>query len=331
VSLRITVAILAAAIVGGGVAVRLDAGSDGGRGGGAPAATARAHRTPPYGTGRAPVRVAIRFKHPPRSGELFDLRTGRVLWSRNPNRRQPMASLAKMMTAVVVADRARDRERVFVSGRARAAPGSGVGLLPPGRRVPLGVLLYGMLLPSGNDAAVALAEHVGGSVERFVRLMNARARALGLRCTRFSSPDGYEDRGNRSCARDLAVLAREVLRRPRLARVVRTGYVSFPWLLPHTAKVRKRKVTVWKPGRLYLASHNPLLLDGYRGATGIKTGYTDGAGRCLVATARRGRHALGVVLLDSPDPGAQAERLLDGGFRALAPRRLARRRPARVR
>jgi D-alanyl-D-alanine carboxypeptidase len=318
VSLRITVAILATAIVGGGVALRLDAGSGGGRGDGAPAASARAHAPPRYGTGPAPVRVAIRFKHPPRGGELLDLATGRVLWSRNPNRRQPMASLAKMMTAVVVADRARDGERVFVSARARAAPGSGVGLLPPGRRVPLRVLLYGMLLPSGNDAAVALAEHVGdGSVERFVRLMNAKARALGLHCTRFSSPDGYEDRGNRSCARDLAVLAREVLRRPRLARVVGTRSVSFPWLLPHTAKVRKRKVTVWKPGTLYLASHNPLLLNRYRGATGIKTGYTDGAGRCLVATARRGRHALGVVLLHSPDPGAQATRLLDRGFRAL--------------
>jgi D-alanyl-D-alanine carboxypeptidase len=320
VSLRLTLVVLGALLVGAGVGVRLYEGSSGSGGGGGPAsAVAHAPRLPPrYGTGSAPVRIAARFKHAPLSGELFDLRTGRVLWNRNPNRRLPIASLAKMMTAIVVDDRARDRERVFISRRAREAPGSAVGLLPPGRRVSLRLLLYGLLLPSGNDAAIALAEHVGGSVERFVGMMNAKARALGLRCTHFSSPHGFEDRGNRSCARDLAVLAREVLRRPRLARVVGTRYVSFPSLLPHTAKVRKKTKTVWKPGRLYLASHNPLLLDGYRGATGIKTGFTDGAGRCLVATARRGGVALGVVLLHSPAPGAQAERLLDRGFRALA-------------
>jgi serine-type D-Ala-D-Ala carboxypeptidase (penicillin-binding protein 5/6) len=260
----------------------------------------------------------MRFKHAPRSGELFDLRTGRVLWSRRAHQRRPIASLAKMMTAIVVNDRARNRERVFISSRARAEPGSAVGLLPPHRHVPLRMLLYGLLLPSGNDAAVALAEHVAGSVPHFVRLMNAKARRLGLRCSHFSSPDGYEDRGNHSCARDLTVLAREVLRRPRLARVVRTGEISFPSLLPHTGKKRhsKKVITVWKPGRLYLATHNPLLVDGYPGATGIKTGYTDAAGRCLVATARRGRIALGVVLLGSPDPGGQAERLLNRGFRA---------------
>jgi D-alanyl-D-alanine carboxypeptidase len=261
----------------------------------------------------------MRFKHAPRSGELFDLRTGRVLWSRRAYERRPIASLAKMMTAIAVNDRGRDRERVFVSSRARAEPGSAVGLLPPHRHVPLRLLLYGLMLPSGNDAAVALAQHVAGSVPRFVRLMNARARRLGLHCSHFSSPDGYVDRGNRSCARDLAVLAREVLRRPRLARVVRTTEISFPSLLPHTGKKRHthKVITVWKPGRLYLSTHNPLLVDGYSGATGIKTGYTDAAGRCLVGTARRRRMALGVVLLGSPDPGGQAERLLNRGFAAL--------------
>ncbi|MDQ6916003.1 MAG: hypothetical protein M3155_09370, partial [Actinomycetota bacterium] len=286
-------------------------------------------RPPRYGTAAARVRIAIRFKHPPSSGELLDLRTGRVLWSRNPNRRQPMASLAKMMTAIVVNDRAGDRERVFISPRARAEPGSAVGLLPPRRRVALRLLLYGLLLPSGNDAAVALAEHVGGSVPRFVAMMNAEARRLDLRCSHFSSPDGFQDRGNLSCAPDLAVLAHEVLRRPRLARIVDTRYVSFPSLLPHTAKVHGRKVTLWRPGRLYLASHNPLLLDGYPGATGVKTGYTEGSGPCLVGTARRGRVALGVVLLRSPAPGQQAERLLDLGFRTLQRAAAAQARRAR--
>ena len=318
-SLRLTLAVLTVLIVGGAVAIRVGEGRGGGSHAAVPAAPPKPHPLPPppYGAGAAPVRVIMRFKHPPRSGELFDLRTGRVLWSRLPTREQPVASLAKMMTAIVVADRSRDSELVYVSRRARAEPGSAVGLLPPHRRVSLRLLLYGLLLPSGNDAAVALAEHVAGSVPRFVALMNAQGRRLGLRCSHFSSPDGYQDAGNRSCARDLAVLAREVLRRPRLARVVRTRYISFPSLLPHIAKVHGHRKTVWKPGRLYLASHNPLLLDGYPGATGIKTGFTDGAGRCLVGTARRGRLELGVVLLHSPDPGGQAVRILNRGFAAL--------------
>ncbi|MDQ4041039.1 MAG: hypothetical protein M3141_04745, partial [Actinomycetota bacterium] len=157
------------------------------------------------------------------------------------------------------------------------------------------------------------AEGVSGNI--IVR--NARARALGLRCTSFSSPDGYEDRGNTSCPRDLAVVAHALLRRPRLARVARTRYASLASLLPHTDKVRGKTITVWKPGRLHLASHNPLLRAGYRGTTGVKTGYTYAAGRCFVGTARRGRRHLGIVLLGSPDPGGQARRLLDRGFRAL--------------
>jgi D-alanyl-D-alanine carboxypeptidase len=164
-------------------------------------------------------------------------------------------------------------------------------------------MLHGLLLPSGNDAAIALAQRAaGGSVRRFVGLMNARARALGLECTRFSSPSGFVDAGNHSCAGDLAALARAVLRVPRLARIVRRPSAVLPFPI--------------RGGRLYLYNNNPLLRRGYRGTTGVKTGYTDAAGRCLVATARHGTTRLGVVLLHSPDPGRQAVRLLDRGFRA---------------
>lgn len=278
----------------------------------------------PYGTRPSPVRIAPQFKRAPRSGLLFDLRTGRVLWQRNPTRRQPMASLAKMMTAIVVADRSTPGEHVRITPQARATDGSKVGLLPPGRRVRLELLLYGLMLPSGNDAAVALAQHVSGSVPHFVAEMNAEALRMGLTCTQFSSPDGLEDRGNTSCVRDLAVLAREVLDRPRLARIVRTEQAVLPSLMPRVVKRGKRKLTFWRPGRLWLSSHNPLLRAGYRGTTGIKTGYTDAAGRCLVATVRRGRTSLGLVLLDSPDPGGQAMRIFDGGFRAIRRRAVAR-------
>jgi D-alanyl-D-alanine carboxypeptidase len=246
--------------------------------------------------------VRLRFKHPPRSGLMFDLDTGRVLWRRDPTRVLPIASLTKMMTAVLIARHVPPRARVRITKAALSYRGSGVGLFRRGRRIPVKTMLYGLLLPSGNDAAIALAQRAGGgSVKRFVAMMNQEARAMGLACTHFTSPDGFVDRGNHSCAPDLAALARAVLREPRIAAIVRRRQAVLPFPI--------------KGGKIYLYNHNPLLQQGYRGVTGVKTGYTDAAGRCLVATARRGRVRLGVVLLHSPDPGTQARKLLDRGFR----------------
>jgi serine-type D-Ala-D-Ala carboxypeptidase (penicillin-binding protein 5/6) len=246
--------------------------------------------------------VSIHFRRAPRSGLLFDIDTGRVLWRRDPTRVLPIASLTKMMTALIVVDRVPQGARVKVTREALRYRGSGVGLLPRGKSIGVNTMLYGLLLPSGNDAAIALAQRAAGSVPAFVAKMNARARRMGLLCTRFSSPHGYNDAGNHSCAGDLAALARAVLREPRLARIVRRRQAVLPFPI--------------KGGRLYLYNNNPLLRMGYRGVTGLKTGYTVAAGRCLVATARRGPIKLGVVLLHSPDPGNQARKLLDRGFRA---------------
>jgi len=248
--------------------------------------------------GGDPVRT--RFKHMPRSGLLFDVDTGRVLWRHQPTRVLPIASLTKMMTALVVADRLGPRTRVPITREALRYEGSGVGLLPRGKRIRTETMLYGLMLPSGNDAALALAQRAAGSMPAFVDAMNARAQRMGLVCSRFSSPHGFEDRGNHSCAGDLAALARAVLRMPRLARVVRSREAVLPFPI--------------KGGKLYLYNNNPLLRQGYRGITGIKTGYTVAAGRCLVATARRGAVKLGVVLLHSRDPARQAQQLLDRGF-----------------
>src|ERR671923_721868 len=244
--------------------------------------------------------VTLRFHKPPRSGLMFDLDTGRVLWRHEPERVLPIASLTKMMTALVVVDRVREGAKVLITREALDYRGSGVGLLPRGKWIGVSTMLHGLLLPSGNDAAIALAQRAAGSVRRFVRLMNARARQMGLACTRFSSPHGLQDNGNHSCTPDLASLARAVLREPRLARIVRRRSAVLPFPI--------------KGGKLYLYNNNPLLRAGYRGITGVKTGYTEAAGRCLVATARRGRVKLGVVLLHSPDPGEQARKLLDRGF-----------------
>jgi D-alanyl-D-alanine carboxypeptidase (penicillin-binding protein 5/6) len=251
--------------------------------------------------------VKIKFKKPPKSALLFDLDTGRVLWRRDPTVVRPIASLTKMMTALVVADRVKAGSKVLITKEALhyEAGGSAVGLLPKGKRIGVNTMLYGLMLPSGNDAAIALAQRAaGGSEQRFVRYMNEKAASMGLVCTHFSTPSGFSDKDNHSCAADLAAIGRAVLREPRLAKIVgkRQAIVPFPI----------------KGGKLYLYNHNPLLNQGYPGTTGIKTGYTDAAGRCIVATATHGAVKLGVVLLDSPDPGQQAMQLLDRGFKASA-------------
>ena len=247
--------------------------------------------------------VQLRLRDAPRAALLFDVDSGRVLWRRRPTRVLPIASLTKIMTALVAADRLPPGSRVPVTRQALRYRGSGVGLLPRGKAVDVEPLLYGLLLPSGNDAAIALAQGAAGSVPRFVALMNARARAMGLLCTRFSTPSGYRDAGNHSCAGDLAALARALLREPRLARIVRRRWAALRFPI--------------RGGKLYLYNHNPLLSMGYPGTTGVKTGWTRAAGSCLVATARHGRRHLGVVLLHGTDTGTQARRLLDRGFAVL--------------
>jgi D-alanyl-D-alanine carboxypeptidase len=244
--------------------------------------------------------VQLVFHRPARAGLLFNLDTGQILWQRNPTRRMPIASLTKMMTALLAVRSGPSNASVLVTKRAEEAPGSRVGVLPLGREVRLRTMLYGLLLPSGNDAAIALAQHVARGVARFVTWMNHEAAKLGMACTRYSTPSGFYNHDNFSCAADLAVLAHVDLEQPRIASVVRTSSIALPFPI--------------KGGKLYLYNNNPLLTYGYPGLTGLKTGYTTAAGKCLVATAERHGVRLGVVLLNSPDPGTQARQLLDNGF-----------------
>jgi D-alanyl-D-alanine carboxypeptidase len=253
--------------------------------------------------------VHLRFRTPPRAGLLFNLTTGRVLWQRSALARMPIASLTKMMTALLVVQHAPTTARVLITPEALAYQGSGVGLLPRGKRVSLEALLGGLLLPSGNDAAIALAQHVSSTVPAFVRLMNEEAATLGLSCTRFSSPSGFYDQFNYSCAADLAELAAEDLAQPRISAITRQASIIVPFPI--------------KGGRLFLYNNNPLVRLGYPGITGLKTGYTQAAGSCLVATAERGGVRLGVVLLHSPDPPTQARQLLDRGFEGVYHQRAA--------
>ncbi len=271
-----------------------------------PAAAPKARPDPrnPYGTVLSPAQVRVKLKLGLASGLLFDVRTGRVLWQRDPTRERPIASLTKMMTALVAVSHSRPSARVMITRDAVHFSGSGVGLLPRGKKVRLETLLYGLLLPSGNDAAIAIAQHVAGTQSRYIALMNRRARAMGLTCTHFSTVSGIVDEGNYSCATDLAIIAHAVLGAPQLRPIVGARSAVEP--LPI------------KGGKVFLYNNNPLLRNGYPGADGVKTGFTTLAGPCLVASARRGRTWLGVVLLDSRDPPDQAMQLLNAGFAARA-------------
>jgi D-alanyl-D-alanine carboxypeptidase (penicillin-binding protein 5/6) len=252
--------------------------------------------------------VQASFRSPPRAGLLLDLDNGRVLWQLNPLERLHMASLTKLMTALRVVHSTTPDTPVLVTKEAVEAAGSKVGVLPLGKHVPAETLLYGLLLPSGNDAATALAQHVSGNVSAFVASMNVEAARLGLGCTHYTSPSGYINASNYTCAADLAELAYVDLQQPRIAHIVRTAEAVLPFPI--------------KGGKLYLYNNNPLLVYGYPGTTGMKTGYTELAGDCLVATAERDGVRLGVVLLHSPDMGQQAEYLLNAGFADVYHQRL---------
>jgi D-alanyl-D-alanine carboxypeptidase (penicillin-binding protein 5/6) len=303
------VAALAAGVLGGVVGAVLvepwDEGTEAAPARPLPAADA-ARRPPPRRSPFAlrpasdpPVEVELRY--PPRAGLLFDVDTGEVLWELNPDEPLAIASLTKMMTALLIAERHRPSEQVAITPETLAYEGSGVGVLPEGRKVKLEAMLNGLLLVSGNDAAIALAQHDAGGVPRFVRRMNRQAKRLGLECTHFTSPHGLQDRHNHSCARDLAELARADLANPRISAIASTDHVRVRFPI--------------EGGYLDLYNNNPFIRAGVEGITGLKTGYTDRAGRCYVITAKRGGRHLGVVLLDSPRPLDQVPALLQAGAR----------------
>jgi serine-type D-Ala-D-Ala carboxypeptidase (penicillin-binding protein 5/6) len=274
--------------------------------GGSPTAKATPLKTAPpqnaYLLKQVPHTLRVKLKPNPTAGLLFDIRTGQVLWARNTTQRLPIASLTKMMTALVVVAHSKPSDQVMITRAATHFSGSGVGMLPLGKKVPLEDLLYGLLLPSGNDAAIALAQYVAGTQQNFVAMMNEQARRMGLSCTHFSTVSGIVDLGNYSCANDLAVIAHAVVEQPNLRQIVATSSTDFPFPI--------------KRHKLFLYNNNPLMHMHYPGVDGVKTGYTTLSGLCIVGTARRGNRWYGVVLLHTPDWGTQAEQLLNAAFAA---------------
>jgi D-alanyl-D-alanine carboxypeptidase (penicillin-binding protein 5/6) len=223
---------------------------------------------------------------------------GREVWARNPSTRLPPGSLAKMMTGLLVVERADLRSVATVSREASRETGTRLGF-SPGDRVIVLELLAATLIGSANDACHVLAEHVAGSEAKFVTLMNARAREMGLSDTRFANACGHDAPQMRSTARDLARLAETAMGNPVFAKMagLEDGWIS-------TADAVKK----------FPLRNTNLLIGRYRGAIGVKTGFTRSAGKCLVGLAERGGKRILLVLLNAPDRWWKAEEILDAAF-----------------
>lgn len=236
-----------------------------------------------------------------KSHYLVDFNTNKVLAASAPDARLPPASLTKLMTAYVVFDALRDGrirldDRVLVSEKAWRMGGSQM-FLEVGTEVVVEDLLRGLLVQSGNDAAVALAEHVSGSVDAFVAEMNAAAESLGMRNTYFRNPHGLHARDHYTSARDLAVLAHAIIE-------------EFPAFYGLYAEREFTYNAIAQSNRNALLWRDPSV-------DGLKTGYTSQAGYCLVTSAQRGGMRLIAVVLGAPTPRARndgAAKLLDWGF-----------------
>ena len=230
--------------------------------------------------------------------------SGTVLYELHADQRLAMASITKIMTALVVLEESSPGEEVVVSARAAHARASELGLVV-GERISVRQLLYALLMQSSNDAAVALAEHVGGSVPGFVELMNRQAGRLGLRRTTFQDPAGLEDRGF-STAKDVAAIARAAYSEPLFARITRTKFHRIPAPSGKVRRIQNRNILLWL----------------YPGAIGAKTGFTTPARHCLVAAADHGGVRLVAVALGSGGDNAggvfdDGAALLNFGFDAF--------------
>jgi D-alanyl-D-alanine carboxypeptidase (penicillin-binding protein 5/6) len=235
---------------------------------------------------------------------LYDAGIDTVLAGFETDSERPMASTTKIMTALVAYDAVRPGQRTVVSARADRVGESEIGLVQ-GESVEVEPLIDALLIRSGNDAAIAVAEALGDSVEGFVDLMNQRAAALGLEHTHFENPHGLDENGHYSSARDLLLMALAAMDEPRFAEAVATRRMRLPDAPDGTERIAE--------------TTNQLLFD-YPGAIGVKTGFTFRAGLVLVASAERDGRRLYAVVMGSEGPGAHfddARRLLDYGFQDL--------------
>ena len=250
--------------------------------------------------------AAVLFLHCParavsaEKAMVLDAATGRAIYEKDADRQSLIASTTKIMTALIVCEQCNVLDRMRIPKEAVGIEGSSM-YLREGEILTIQELLYGLMLSSGNDAAVALAIYCGGTVEGFAELMNDKARLLGLKNTHFENPNGLDSPGHYSTARDLAVLAAYAMDNPIFYKTV-------------SAKT----VTV---GSRSLRNHNKLLWQ-VEGADGVKTGFTKAAGRILVSSATRNGRRLICVTLNDPNDWADHGQLLEQGFSRYRLRRI---------
>ncbi len=246
----------------------------------------------PFGPGGKPVVAAA-------SAILMDVDTGHILYSKNPHKRLPNASTTKIMTAILLIERCKLTDKIKASKKACDTPYTSLHLRP-GETVTAKDLLMALMVRSANDTAVAAAEHIGGDVGRFAKLMNKKASLIGCKDTHFITPNGLYEPGHYSSAYDLCLMARYGFRYPIFNEVIRT---------------RKYFVESRNKNREDLAvfSHSRFLRD-YPGADGVKSGYTKQARKCYVGSATRDGWRLVSAVLGSPDANTDTAVMMDYGF-----------------
>lgn len=231
---------------------------------------------------------------------LMDADTGHVLYGKNEHHKKDLASLTKVMTAIVALEAGRPDDVVTISKRAARFERGSIIDIRAGEQITLENLVKAALVMSANDTTIAIAEHVAGDYDLFIRLMNLKAQALGANNTRFVNTHGFSHPNHDSTAYDLALITRYALRIPQFAALVQTRQITVYW---HNSD-RKRTIR----------NTNRLLHSDFEGIDGVKTGTTSAAGHCLIASATRNGRRLIAVVLHSDGRYSDARKLLTYGF-----------------
>jgi len=234
-----------------------------------------------------------------KSAIAIEWMTGKILFKKNEDLKLPMASTTKIMTAILVLENCDVNKEIEIPPQAVGVPGSSM-YLEKGEKLKIIDLLYGLMLSSGNDAAVALAIVTAGDVKKFVNLMNKKAKELGLSNTVFSSPHGLEQGQHYTTAHDLALLTAYAMKNPIFRQIVKTTEKEVPWTT--------------RPYNRILRNKNKMLRL-YPGAEGVKTGFTKKAGRCLVTSACRDDFRVICVVLNAQDMWNDTRKILDYSYR----------------
>lgn len=243
-----------------------------------------------------PVSVQANVQVSANNAVLMEQSSGRVLFEKSAHEKRPIASITKVMTAIIAIESGNLKEKVKTSRRAIYTEGSSI-YLELGEKITMEDLIYGLMLRSGNDAAVAISEHIGGSVEGFVYLMNEKAKWIGMTNTNFTNPHGLHDDNHYSTAYDMALLMRYAMENDLFKKISST-----------TTYQSENRSYAWK-------NKNKLLTYYYDHCTGGKTGYTRKAGRTLITTAHKDNMDLITVTLNGPDDWRDHIQLFEWGFK----------------